>query len=67
MIDKNKKYTTQGGHPVIIYAIYPNQKDAVHGAYLKKSGFWQGFSWAMDGREANYITGYMTLIEVKND
>ena len=43
-------YKTRGGSPVRLYAIYPNQEDAVHGAILnERAGRWQPWSWQIDG------------------
>ena len=43
-----KKYTTRDGRAVRIYAVYHNQRVAVHGAILSHDE-WQIYNWYGDG------------------
>ena len=63
IVSKVKKYKTRAGREVVIYAIYPEQKYAVHGAQ-KLGKDWITENWNMEGEFlAEDISGE-DLIEV---
>jgi hypothetical protein len=49
MIDINKKYQTRDGREVVIYAVYPEQKFAVHGTIKQRDGSCNSEEWMIDG------------------
>ena len=62
-VEIRKTYRTKGGHDVVIYAIYPEQKYAVHGAFCEE-GKWSHLTWRLNGAWAGLETD-MDLIEVR--
>ena len=64
MINTNKKYRTQDGRQVRIYAVESDGDFPVHGAILKDGG-WSAAAWPLNGEYLNKFgePGPTSLVE----
>ena len=65
MIDINKKYRTQGGREVRIYATDHAGGRPIQGAFLSERGEWWYCSWTANGRVSHFGDDIDDLIEIK--
>ena len=63
IVSLEKTYKTKNNLSVVIYAIYKDQTNRVHGAYFE-DGLWTQASWKLDGTHP-YPNRVLDLIEVK--